>query len=158
MSDNMKTFICPNCKNFINSSMAECKFCGMELDFAMIEDAVKNQEKVDKAYNSASKTRIMSGAMVTFFLLSLFTGFVPALGFFPSLIFSIGFYIMFLGIPIVLIVWAIRFGGLKTFDAEYKTAKKYIWTTLFIWLAFPVVYIIFAMLALLGIMAMQNSR
>lgn len=145
MSD-MKTFICPNCKNFINSSMTNCKFCGVGLDPSVIAAATENQEKVDSAYNSASKTRVLAGAMVSFFLLSIVTGFVPAFGTFVSLILSIGFYIMFLGIPIFLIYWAIKYSGLVTHDPEFKTAKKYVWTAFFIWLAFPVVWVLFVTL------------
>lgn len=157
MSD-MKTFICPNCKKFINSTMTACKFCGFELDPAFIADAVNNQEKVDSAYNSASKTRVLAGAMVTFFLLSLVTGFVPAFGTFVSIILSFGFYIMFIAIPIFLIYWAIKYSGLKTHDPEFKTAKKYVWTAFFIWLAFPVVYVALLTLAFMGIMAYQFSK
>ena len=96
--------------------------------------------------------------MVTFFFLSFFTAFVPAFGTFVSLILSIGFYIMFIAIPIILGYWAIRYSGLKTHDAEFKTAKKYIWTTLFIWLAFPVVYIVILTLLFLGVMATQIKK
>jgi hypothetical protein len=149
MSD-MKTFLCPNCKQFINSSMTVCKFCNVELDPATIAASVENQEKVNAAYNSASKIRILAGALVTFFLLSL----IPFLGIFAGF----AFYAIFLAVPCFLAYWAIKYSGINTHDQDYKTSKKYIMVALFIWLAFPVAYIALLTLAFLGIMATQIKR
>ena len=146
----MSTFLCPNCKKFINSTMTVCKFCDVELDPATITASVENQEKVNAAYNSASRIRILSGALVTFFLLS----FIPLFGLFAG----IGFYIIFFAIPFFLAYWAIKYSSIKTHDQDYKTAKKYLLVALLIWLAFPAVYVAFLTLMFLGIMAAQGSR
>ena len=121
----METFLCPNCKQFINSTMTVCKFCSMELDPALIARSVEIQGKVDAAYNSASKIRILAGGLITFFLVS----FLPFVGFIARLV----FYGIFAIVPIFMIVWAIKYSGIKTRDADFKTAKKYLWMTILIW-------------------------
>jgi hypothetical protein len=145
----VQTFLCPNCKQFINSSMTVCKFCNVELDPATIVAQIETQDKVNEAYNSASRIRILAGALFTFFLLS----FLPFVGF----IARYAFYIMFLAVPVFMLVWAIKYSGTRTHDPDFKTAKKYLWVAMFIWLAFPVAYVILLTLLFLGIMAASQT-
>jgi len=149
MSD-VQTFLCANCKQFINSSMTACKFCNVELDPATIVAQIETQDKVNEAYNSASRIRILAGALITFFLLS----FLPFFGF----IASYAFYAIFLLIPIFMIVWAIKYSGIRTHDPDFKTAKRYLWIALFIWLAYPGINLVITILVLSGLMAYQISR
>ena len=137
-----KVFQCPNCKQFINNSMTVCKFCSVELDPNLISGLVENQEKVNAAYNSASSLRTLAGAMWLVFFLS----FIPILGFFASL----GFYGIVIAIPILLIVWYVKYGNLKTTDAEFKTAKKYLYTAFFIWLIYPALLFVITVLMIIG--------
>lgn len=134
----MKTFQCPNCSQFINDSMTECKFCSTPLDAQFVSQAVENQDKVNDAYNAASNLRILAGVLVSSFFLS----FIPFLG----LVIVWLFRVVFIGLPFMLIYWQIRYGRIKTSDQDFKQAKKYWWTALAIWLAFIVVTIIFVIL------------
>ncbi len=149
MSD-LKVFQCPNCKKFINNTSTVCKYCSLELDLELISSLVTNQEKVDTAYNSASKLRIMAGTMWAFFFLSL----IPFWGF----VFSWAFYVVVILIPVLLVVWYVRYGSLKTLDPEFNTAKKYIYTAFFIWLIYPTINALFLILILIGLMAVQNYK
>ena len=96
--------------------MTVCKYCSLELAANLISGLVVGQEKADAAYNSASKLRILAGAMWVFF----FVGFVPFLGYVATWV----FYVIAVLIPILLIIWYVKYGNLKTVDAEFKTAKK----------------------------------
>ena len=149
MSD-LKVFQCPNCKKFINNTSSVCKFCSFELDAEMISRLVSNQEKVDTAYNSASKLRILAGMMWVLFFLSL----IPFWGF----VFRWIFYVVAILIPVLLIVWYVRYGNLKTLDPEFNTAKKYLYSAFFIWLIYPVINVIFLILIFIGLMAIQNQK
>lgn len=148
MSD-LKVFQCPNCKQFINNTMTTCKFCSVELDTEMIAGLVGGQEKADAAYNSASKIRILAGAMWVFF----FLGFLPFFGFVSTWV----FYVIAVLIPIFLIIWYVRFGNLKTLDPEFNTAKKYLYTAFFIWLIYPALLFVMTLVVIIGVLAF-NSR
>ena len=149
MSD-LKVFQCPNCKKFINNTSTACKYCSFELDLDMIANLVTNQEKVDNAYNSASKLRILAGTMWVLFFLSL----IPFWGF----VFRWIFYVVVILIPVLLVVWYIRYANLKTLDPEFNTAKKYLYSAFFIWLIYPAINVLFLILALIGVMVLQNYK
>jgi hypothetical protein len=134
----MKTFQCPNCNQFINDSMTECKFCSTPLDPQVVSQAVENQDKVNDAYNAASNLRILAGVLASSFFLS----FIPLI----NLVVAWIFRIIFIGLPFMLIYWQIRYGRIKTSDQDFKQAKKYWWTALGIWLIFLAVTIFFVML------------
>lgn len=145
MSD-LKVFQCPNCKQFINNLSSVCKYCSVELDQRMISGLVEGQERVDVAYNSASKLRILAGGMWGLFFLS----FVPFIGYVVSWI----FYVVVILIPVMLVVWYIRFGNIRSLDPEFKTARKYLFSAFFIWLIYPAllltITLIFVALALIS--------
>ncbi len=128
ITTDIKTFQCPNCSQYINDSMTSCKYCSTPLDMQSISDAIENQELLNNAYNKANNIRILAGAMITTFFLSL----IPFIG----ILFAIAHYITFFGVPILLIYWVIKYSGIKTPDPTFKEAKKFCWTALFIWLAY----------------------
>jgi len=108
------------------------------------------QTRLDEAYRSASNTRILAGAMTTFF----FVGFIPFVGFVATW----AFRVTFLLIPILLIVWFVKYHSLNKNLPEISDARKYLFTTLGIWAIYPAVYILLVMLVLLGVAAVQLSR
>ena len=148
MSD-IKVFQCPNCKQFINNTMTVCKYCSIQLDANLISGLIVGQEKADAAYNAASKLRILSGAMWVFF----FVGFVPFLGYVATW----AFYVIAVLIPILLLVWYAKYGNLKTIDAEFKTAKKYLHTAFFIWLIYPALLLMVTAIVIIGAMALNSK-
>ena len=129
--------------------MTICKYCSVELDTDLISSLVVGQEKADAAYNSASKLRILAGAMWAFFFLS----FIPFVGYVASWV----FYVIVVLIPILLIVWYVKYGSLKTLDPEFNTAKKYLYTAFFIWFIYPALLLIVTIAVIIGALAL-NSR
>jgi uncharacterized membrane protein len=130
----VKSFQCPNCSRYINDTMTSCKYCSSPLDVQTVSNAVENQDLINDAYNKANNIRILAGALITTFFLSL----IPFIG----ILFAIAHYLTFFGVPILLAYWFIKFGSIKTTDPEFKSAKNFCWTALFIWLG----YIAFAVI------------
>lgn len=128
----LKTFTCPNCKKPVDSTMRVCEFCEVEFDPAFIAASVETEEKVEAAYNYARHIRTMAGALIALYLISC----IPFVGYLSIIAFSI----MYLAIPILMVIWAIKYSGINTNDPDLNTAKKYLGITLLIWLAFPVAY------------------
>ena len=124
----VKSFQCPGCSQYINSLMTSCKYCSLPLDLQTLSSAVENQESVNNAYSKAINIRILAGAMIATFFLSL----IPFIG----IIFAIAHYLTFFGVPILLAYWVIRYSRIETTDTEFKEAKKFCWTALLIWLGY----------------------
>lgn len=135
----LKVFQCPNCKQFINNTVTVCKYCSVELNDELIARSVADQERVNAAYNSASKLRILAGAMWAFF----FFGMIPFIGYVASWV----FYVIVILIPILLIVWYTKYSSLKTVDPDFKTARKFLYTAFFIWLIYPALLFVVTMVA-----------
>ena len=129
--------------------MTVCKYCSLELAANLISGLVVGQEKADAACNSASKLRILAGAMWVFF----FVGFVPFLGYVSTWV----FYVIAVLIPILLIIWYVKYGNLKTVDAEFKTAKKYLYTAFFIWLIYPALLLILTAIVIIAALALNSK-
>ena len=129
--------------------MTVCKYCSLELAANLISGLVVGQEKADAAYNSASKLRILAGAMWVFF----FVGFVPFLGYVSTWV----FYVIAVLIPILLIIWYVKYGNLKTVDAEFKIAKKYLYTAFFIWLIYPALLLILTAIVIIAALALNSK-
>ena len=107
----------------IYNNVTQCRFCGAPIDSALAEGAADVQEKVNNAVNLAKWIRNMAGAMWVMFLLGLvWTG-----G-------TIGVLAFFVIIPVLLVVWQIKFGSLKTADPDYKKAKRERLIALGLWL------------------------
>ena len=148
MSD-LKVFQCPNCKQFINNTATVCKHCSLELDPELITGLVAGQERVDAAYNSASKLRILAGAMWAFFFFSL----IPFIGYVASWV----FYVIVVLMPILMIIWYIKYSSLKTVDSDFKTARKYLYTAFFIWLIYPTLLLVMT-IVVVGIAFLANQN
>lgn len=149
MSD-YKTFRCPNCKQFVNNTMAICKHCSFPLDEQTISNTSATQERINSTYNSASNVRILAGAMWMFFFFSL----IPFIG----IIGRVGSYIAFIGVPVLLIIWLVRYAGLPKSEPEIADARKYLLTGFGIWLIYPVVYVVLMVLLVFGLTAYELSR
>jgi hypothetical protein len=127
------TFPCPSCHEFINTSMTECKFCHAPVDAQAAMLAVEQQEKINGACNSASMIRTLAGAMWIFFFLRL----IPFLGLLGWVVLG-----LFIVVPVRLVIWAVKYGGVKTEDVDYKRAWRNWATALVLWLLMPVVFVV----------------
>lgn len=121
----VRTFPCPNCKEFINDSMQICKFCSTPIDPGIAQFAAELQERVNRACNHASSIRNAAGAMWIFFLVR----FIPCLG----LAGLIGFAFVFFFVPIASILWQVKFGDIQSADVDFKHAKRNKNIALLIW-------------------------
>ncbi len=122
-ADKPRILPCPRCGEMIYNNTTQCRFCAAPLDSAAAEGAADVQEKVNNAVNLAKWIRNMAGAMWVMFLLGLvWTG-----G-------TIGVLAFFVIIPVLLVVWQIKFGSLKTADPDYKKAKRERLIALGLWL------------------------
>ena len=128
-----RTFPCPNCKEIINDSMTQCRFCSVPVDPNVAQLIADRQEKANQAYSDASYLRTAAIAMYAFLGLS-FVPFLPLV--------SWGFFIIFIIVIVLLVRWQIRYSGLVTDDADFKSARRSWWISLAMLLALPVVFII----------------
>ena len=128
---NVSTFPCPNCHEFISSSMTTCKYCSVAIDPQAATTALELQDKVNSACNDASLVRNLAGGMWVFF----FVRFIPIIGY----VALVGMILLFLLIPIRLIMWQVKFGGIQTGDLDYKRAKREILAALGLWLLMLIV-------------------
>jgi hypothetical protein len=128
---NVSIFPCPNCHEFISSSLTTCKYCSVPIDPQAASIAVELQDKVNNACNDASLVRNLAGAMWVFFFLRL----VPFFG----LLATVGMYLLFLIAPIRLIMWQVKFGRIQTADLDYKRAKRKILVALGLWVLMIIV-------------------
>lgn len=144
---NPRTFPCTNCREFINESMRQCPFCGAPVDPAAAQAAAEMQEQINRACNDASMIRNLAGALWLCFLL-YFAPFVGCLA-------GVTLLGLFFLVPVRLLIWQSSYGGLKTADVDYRTAKRNALTALVLWglmLVVPFVLIFFfaALAALAG--------
>ena len=128
---NVSTFPCPNCREFINTSMTTCRYCSVPIDPQVASTAVELQDTVNSACNDASLVRNLAGAMWVFF----FVRFIPIIGY----VALIGMFLLFFLIPIRLIMWQAKFGGIQTADLDYKRAKPSLLAALGLWLLMMIV-------------------
>ena len=146
---NLSTFPCPNCHEFINTGMTTCKYCSIPVDPQIASAAVELQDKINRACNDASLVRNLAGVMWVCF----FVRFIPFVG----LVGLIGMVALFFVVPIRLILWLIRFGGIQTADIDYKGAKRNILVAFGLWLLIIIVpLVLFFLLA--GAFALSGSR
>jgi len=112
----IKVFPCPNCRETINTSMAECPFCKTAIDTATAEVAAEATSRISQACSDASYLRIMAWALLTFFALI----FVPLL----NLLGVVGLWFLRLAIPFMVVRWWIKFARIQTPDLDFKGAKR----------------------------------
>ena len=115
MLANPRTFRCPNCKEMINDTMTQCRFCSTPVDPGIAAMIAERQEKANQSYSDASFLRTAAVAMFVFLGLSL----IP---FLPIVYW--GFLITFIVVIVLLIRWQVRFGSLQTDDPDYQRARR----------------------------------
>ena len=115
MLANPRTFRCPNCNEMINDSMTTCRYCSTPVDPGIAAMIADQQEKANRACSDASYLKTASVAMFVFLGLS-FVPFLPVVYF--------GFVITFVVTIVLLILWQVKFGSLKTNDPDYQRARR----------------------------------
>lgn len=143
-----QVFRCPSCKELVNNTLTACPHCAAVLESQTISDSIDAQDRVNKAYNAASNVRILAGAM----WMAFFFSFIPFIG----IIGGIGFYIAFIGVPIMFVVWWIRYGGIPKTDPEMKDARRLLLLGIGLWAIYPIAYVAFVTILTLGMLAVSS--
>ena len=133
-----QVFQCQNCREFINTAMTNCPYCGVVINAEAATAAADVQSNVAKACSDANFLKIMARAQAAFFLIS----FIPILGGFAGW----GFLFLLIAVPVMLVRWWIKYRKIQTADKDYETAKRdtiiaaVIWSGLIVlWLALGVI-------------------
>lgn len=121
-----RTFRCATCNEMVNESMQQCPFCNSAIDQQAAIAAAEVQDKANQAYSDASYAKTAAVAMWVFLGIS-FIPLIPLVDW--------GFVVTFFVVMIMLVRWQIKFGGLKTADADYSRAKRSRNIALLLWVA-----------------------
>ena len=111
-----RIFECPNCKQTIDTSALQCRFCSATIDPAGAELAADAMAGLNQACSDASYLRTAGISMLVFLGL-MFVPFVTLLG-------LCGFYFLLFAIPVWAIRWWIKFWKVKTTDSDFRRAKS----------------------------------
>lgn len=128
-----QTFPCPACREFINDQMSVCRYCNAPVDAHAAAAAVAEQDIINRACNSASLVRNLAGAAWVFFFLRLVL--FAAAGF--------ALYFGVVGIPVWILFWLIKYGGIRTDDVDYKRARRNVFGAGLLWALLVVALLVF---------------
>jgi hypothetical protein len=134
----IQVFQCPSCQEFINTSMNQCRFCGMLIDAALAQASAHHQADTSRACSDANYLKIMTRTMPVFFLLNL----IPVVGGFAGW----GLIFLLIAVPILIVRWWVKYGGIQTQDADYPKARSSTFISLIIWVAMVIVWIVSSVL------------
>jgi len=126
-----QVFQCQNCREFINTSMTNCSYCGVAINAEAATAAADVQANVAKACSDANYLKIMARALGVFYLLNLIP-FLPLVGW--------GFLVLLIGVPIMMVRWWVKYSKLQTSDADYEKAKRDTIIAAVIWSALAVLW------------------
>lgn len=124
----VRVFECPNCRETINTSIAQCPYCSAPIDRNAAEAAADLTSKVSQACSDASYIRILAGSIIAFFFLFL----VPFLG----IVGVVGYYVLLVLVPVMAIRWLVRYASVRTQDGDFRRAKRNVGIALAVWAAF----------------------
>jgi hypothetical protein len=133
-SDQVSVFPCPSCRNTIDTTAQQCRFCGAAIDPVAAAAAAKATSRVSQACNDASYLRIAAVTLLVF----LGVMFIPFFG----LVGVLGYWFLSIAIPVLTIRWWIKFGGIKTEDPDFPHARGTV-IIIGILCAFPLIWDVF---------------
>ena len=114
-SKNAGIFECTNCRQTIDSSALQCRFCSAPVDPAAAEEAAEKMSRVNQACSDASFLRTAAISMLVF----LGVMFIPFMG----LLGICGYYFLVFAVPFLAIRWWVRFRGIRESDPDFKRAR-----------------------------------
>ena len=115
VGSNTGVFECPNCKQTIDASAPQCRFCSAPIDPVAAEAAAEKMSKVNQACSNASFLRTMAISLLVF-LGAMFIPFMGLLG-------ICGYYFLAFAVPIMTIRWWVRFHNIRVDDPDFKRAR-----------------------------------
>jgi hypothetical protein len=120
IANQARVFQCPNCKETIDTSAQECRFCHAQIDAGAAEAAADVMAKINQACSDASYLKVAAGAMAVFFGMR----FIPFLG----LVGLGGIAFLVLAVPVMTIRWWTRFWRIQSDDPEFRRARRSVTT------------------------------
>jgi len=114
-SSNAGIFECPVCKQTIDASTKQCRFCSAVIDPAVAEAAAEKMAKVNQACSDASFLKTMAISILVFFGV-MFIPFLTWLG-------ICGYYFLMFAVPFMTVRWWIKFGALIADDRDFNRAR-----------------------------------
>lgn len=121
----VQVFRCPNCQEFINTSLTECSFCHATVDVQAAQMAADAQGHAAQAYSDASVLKIMARAFLTLYLLS----WIPIIGGFAGW----GAFFLSIAVPIMFLRWWKKHASVQSADPDYPKAKKMSFVAMAFW-------------------------
>ena len=114
-STNAGIFECPVCKQTIDASSTQCRFCSAVIDPVAAEAAAEKMAKVNQACSDASFLRTMAISILVFLGL-MFVPFLSWLG-------LTGYTFLMFAVPFMTIRWWIKFHAVHADDRDFKRAR-----------------------------------
>jgi hypothetical protein len=106
---------CPVCKQTIDASATQCRFCSAPIDPAAAEAAAETMARVNQACSDASFLRTMAISILVF-LGVMFIPFMTWLG-------ICGYYFLMFAVPFMTIRWWVKFHAIRCDDRDFKRAR-----------------------------------
>jgi hypothetical protein len=112
---NLGIFECPACKQTIDASSTQCRFCSAPVDPVAAQAAAEKMAKLNQACSDASYLRTAAISIFVFFGVM----FIP----FVSLLGLVGYYFLLIAVPVLAIRWWVKFGGIQAEDSDFRRAR-----------------------------------
>lgn len=111
-----RVFQCPSCKQTIDSTASECRFCATPIDPISAEIAMNTMARMNQACSDASYLKIALVCGLAFIAVQ----FIPFMG----LVGVVGVYFLILAIPFWTVRWWLKFWDIKADDLDFRRAKR----------------------------------
>jgi len=108
-------FECPNCKQTIDTSATQCRFCSALIDPVAAHAAAERMARINQACSDASFLRTAAISILVF----IGVMFIPFMG----LLGLVGYYFLLIAVPFLTIRWCIKFHGTRTDDPDFRHAR-----------------------------------
>jgi hypothetical protein len=108
-------FECPVCRQTIDASSTQCRFCSTVIDPAVAEAATEKMARVNQACSDASFLRTMAVAFLAF-IGAMFIPFMGLLG-------LAGYWFLMFAVPFMTIRWWVKFHAIRADDSDFKRAR-----------------------------------
>ena len=106
---------CPVCKQTVDASATQCRFCSSPIDPVAAQAAALKLSKINQACSDASFLRTAAISILVFFGVM----FIPFMG----LLGLVGYYFLLIAVPFLAIRWWVKFGGIQADDSDFRRAR-----------------------------------
>ncbi len=106
---------CPVCKQTIDASATQCRFCSSPIDPVAAQVAAEKMARVNQACSDASFLRTAAFSILVF----IGVMFIPFMG----LLGIVGYYFLLVAVPFLAIRWWVKFGRIHADDSDFRRAR-----------------------------------